>query len=160
MDLLGYTNGTARGDYLNQKRRRAGLSLDDLAERVEVDYHTVDAWMYHGARPSNDNLVKIAESLADKIEGSTTSGITLELRALYWISDVASLLAEHIGAEAVDEAIGRLQNGQVRLFGPGKEQWSVKKARGVRQGNAGAVGRGGLRIEYQYRPVLLPWARV
>ena len=108
MDLLGYTNRTARGDYLNQKRRRAGLSLDDLAERVEVHYHTVDAWMYHGARPSNDNLVKIAESLADKIEGSTTSGITLELRALYWVSDVASLLAEHIGAEAVDEAIGRL----------------------------------------------------
>ena len=108
MDLLGCTNRTARGDYLNQKRRQAGLSLDDLAERVEVDYHTVDAWMYHGARPSNDNLVKIAESLADKIEGSTTSGITLELRAVYWISDVASLLAEHIGAEAVDEAIGRL----------------------------------------------------
>ena len=33
---------------------------------------------------------------------------TLELRALYWINDVGSLLAEHIGAEAVDEAIGRL----------------------------------------------------
>ena len=73
-----------------------------------MDDNTVDAWMYHGARPSNDNLVKIAKALADKIKGSTTSGIVLELRALYWISDVASLLAEHIEAEAVDETIGRL----------------------------------------------------
>ena len=37
LDLLGCTNHTARGDYLNQKRRQAGLSLEDLAERVEVD---------------------------------------------------------------------------------------------------------------------------
>ena len=64
--------------------------------------------MYHGARPSNDNLAKIAKALADKIEGSNTSGISPELRALYWISDVAGLLAEHIGAEAVADAIGRL----------------------------------------------------
>ena len=108
MDLLGCTNRTSRGDYLNQKRRQAGLSLEDLARKVEVDDHTVDAWMYHGARPFNDNLAKIAKALADNIEDSNTSGIALELRALYWISDVAGLLAEHIGAEAVDDAIGRL----------------------------------------------------
>ena len=47
---------------------------------VEVDDHTLDAWMYRGARPSNDNLAKIAKVLADNIEGSTTSGIVLELR--------------------------------------------------------------------------------
>ena len=108
LDFLGCSNRTARGDFLNQKRRQAGLSLEDLAERVKVDNHTVDGWMYHGARPSNDNLARIAEALADRIEGSNTSSIALELRALYWISDVASLLAEHIGAETVDEAIGRL----------------------------------------------------
>ena len=108
LDLLGCTNRTARGDYLNEKRRQAGITLDDLAIEVKADSHTVDAWMYHGARPSNDNLAKIAKALADKIEGSTTSGIVLELRALYWVSDVTGLLAEHIGAEAADDAIGRL----------------------------------------------------
>ena len=70
-----------------------------------MDDHTVDGWMYQGARPSNDNLAKIAKVLADRIEGSDTSGMTLELRALYWISDVAGLLADHIGADAVDNAI-------------------------------------------------------
>ena len=48
------------------------------------------------------------KALADRIEGSTASSIALELRALYWISDVGSLLAEHIGEEAVEEAIRRL----------------------------------------------------
>ena len=108
LDLLGSTNRRARGDYLNQERQQAGLSLEDLAEKLEVDDHTADAWMYHGARPSNDNLEKIAKALADNVEGSNKSGIALELRALYWISDINGLLAEHIGSEAVDEAIGRL----------------------------------------------------
>ena len=108
LDLLGCTNRTARGDYLNQKRQQAGLSLEDFAIEVDVDNHTVDAWVYHGARPSHENLARIAKVLADKTEGSTTSGIMFELRALYWISDVAVLLAEHIGAEAVDDAFGRL----------------------------------------------------
>ena len=108
LDFLGSANRTGRGDYLNQKRQQAGLTLEDLAVGVEVDDHTVDAWMYRGARPSNDNLSKTAEVLADKIEGSNASDIALELRALYWVSDVAGMLAEHVGAEAVEDAIGRL----------------------------------------------------
>ena len=71
--------------------------------------NTVDDWMYHGVRPSNDNLTRIAEVLADHIEGSNTAGIVRELRTLYWVSDIAALLAEHIGIEAVDEAVGRLR---------------------------------------------------
>ena len=46
--------------------------------------------------------------LAGRIEGSKAPDIALELRALYWISDVTGLLAEHIGSQAVDDAIGRL----------------------------------------------------
>ena len=64
--------------------------------------------MYHGTRPSDENLAKIAEAFASRIEGSDAAGISLELRSLYWISDVAALLTEHIGVEAVNEAIGRL----------------------------------------------------
>ena len=73
-----------------------------------MDYHTVDAWMYHGVRPSNDNLGKIAEVLAENIEDSSESGIERELRALYWVSDVADLLAEHIGVEAVEDSMARM----------------------------------------------------
>ena len=106
--FLGYANRTARGDYFNQKRQQAEITLEALAEKVGVDNHTVDGWMYDGVRPSNDNLTKTARALADGIESSNASDIAIELRALYWVSDVAGLLAEHIGGEAVEEIIGRL----------------------------------------------------
>ena len=70
--------------------------------------NTVDAWMYEGARPSNDNLTNLAKTLGEHIEGADAASIALELRALYWVSDVSALLAEHIGAAAVDEILGRL----------------------------------------------------
>ena len=109
LDFLGSANRMGRGAYLNHKRQQAGLTLEDLAEEVGVDNHTVDGWMYDGTRPSNDNLTKTATVLADRIEGSNSSDVALKLRALYWVSDVAGLLAEHIGGDAVEEAIGRLQ---------------------------------------------------
>ena len=126
LDLLGCINRTARGDFLSRKRRQAGLSLEDLAGRVDVDDHTVDAWMYHGARPSDDNLTKIANALADRIQGSNPSGIALELRALYWISDVASLLAEHIDAGAMDDAIGRLHRYAVTTYRVIEDEWPAE----------------------------------
>ena len=92
LDFLGWTSRTTRGDFLNQKRQQTSLSLEALAEAVGVNDNTIDAWMYHGARPSNDNLAKMAETLADEIEASNTADIALELRALYWVSDVAALL--------------------------------------------------------------------
>ena len=107
LDFLGWTSRTTRGDFLNQKHQQTSLSLEELAEAVGVNDNTVDAWMYHGARPSNDNLAKMAETLADEIEGSNTADIALELRALYWVSDIAALLSEHIGDKAMDGAIGR-----------------------------------------------------
>ena len=109
LDLLGWASRTARGDFLNRKREQTPLSLEDFVEKVGVTDNTVDDWMYHGARPSNDNLEKIAEVLADHMEGSDAAGIARELRTLYWVSDVVALLAERIGAAAVDEAVGRLR---------------------------------------------------
>ena len=64
--------------------------------------------MYHGARPTDDNLAKTAKVLANEIKSSKTSHIALELRALYWTSDVVGLLAEHIGSQAADDTIERL----------------------------------------------------
>ncbi len=109
LNFLGYANRMGRGDYLNHKRQQAGLTLEDLAEEVGVDNHTVDGWMYDGTRPSNDNLTKTATVLAGRIEGSTSPNVALELHALYWVSDIADLLAEHMDSDAVEEAIGRLQ---------------------------------------------------
>ena len=109
LDLLDSVGISSRGEYLNRKRQQAGLSLEGLADAVDVTDNAVDAWMYRGVRPSNDNLAKIAETLASRIEGSTSAGISLELRTLYWLSDVAALLTEHIGIEAVGEAVGRLR---------------------------------------------------
>ena len=60
LDLLDSVSIGSRGDYLNRKRREAGVSLEGLAEAVGVTDNTVDAWMYHGARPSDDNLVRIS----------------------------------------------------------------------------------------------------
>ena len=106
--VLDWTGPTARGQFLNGKRRQASLSLEDLVEAVGVDDHTVDAWMYRGTRPSNDNLAKLARVLAGNIEGSTKRSLALELRTLYWVSDIAGLLAEHIGASEAEDAIVRL----------------------------------------------------
>ena len=109
LDFLGHIDQKGRGDYLNKKRRQAGLTLEDLAAKVEVDDHTVDSWMYKGTRPTDDNLARTAEVIANNTEGSVTSDIALELRALYWVSDVAALLSEHIGSLAVDDAISQLR---------------------------------------------------
>ena len=109
LGLLDWTAHTARGAYLNQKRRQAGLSLKDLVDAIDVNDKTIDAWMYQGTRPSDDNIVKIANALAGGSETPDASAIARELRALYWISDVAALLAEHIGVEAVGAAINRLR---------------------------------------------------
>ena len=107
--LLEFASHTGRGNYLNQRRQQAGLSLENFAEQVDVDDHTVDDWMYRGARPTNDHLADLARVLADGIEGVTKPALERELRALYWVSDVAVLLAEHMGAESVEEAVGRLR---------------------------------------------------
>ena len=85
---------------------RLGLTLEDLADGASVDDDTVDNWMYHGSRPSDDNLKKIAEVLSESIEGSAASGIAIELRALYWISDMGSLLAERIGQRPLSRPSG------------------------------------------------------
>ncbi len=109
LDFLASSSHTGRGEYLNQKRQQTSLSLEEFAEAVGVTDNTVDAWMYHGARPSSDNLAKIAETLADEIADSNSAEIALELRALYWVSDVVDLLSEHIGDRAAGEVIGQLR---------------------------------------------------
>ena len=107
-EALELLDHATRGSYLNQKRQQAGLFLERLAGKVGVDDHTVDAWMYRGARPSDDNIVKLGEQLGGRGGLPDTPSLVKELQGLYWVSDVADLVAEHIGSEVVDAAIGRL----------------------------------------------------
>ncbi len=126
MDFLAWASHTGRGGYLNQKRRQTSLSLEEFAEAVGVTDNTVDAWMYHGARPSSDNLAKIAETLANEIPDSNAADIALELRALYWVSDVAALLSEHIGGRATEKVIGQLRRYAEATYRAIEEQFSTE----------------------------------
>ncbi len=108
LDFLNWTNVKRRGEYLNKKRGEAGLTLDLFAEFADVSNSTVEAWLYHGVRPLDDHLVGIAKVLGSKEEASKWQGIARELRRLYWTSDVAAVLEEFIGTEAVEEIIGRI----------------------------------------------------
>ena len=63
LDFLGWISVDRRGDYLNGMRSEAGLSLLDFAEAVGMSTNAVEAWMYNGVRPSDDNLVKVAKAL-------------------------------------------------------------------------------------------------
>ncbi len=107
--LLGLVNTDDKGRFLNEKRTSTGVSLESLACRVEVSDNTVDAWMYKGARPRDYYIPTIAEVLASGTDRSTVAAMTSEIRRFYWLCDSAGLLAEHVGADAASDMLGRLQ---------------------------------------------------
>ena len=115
--FLDWVGVDHRGEYLNKKRREAGVSLYVLAESADVSDNTVGAWLYEGARPSDGNLVSIAWTLDPGIDPGERNCLLPELRRLYWASDVAGILSEIVGAEAVGEIIGRLRRYATLLCG-------------------------------------------
>ena len=109
LEMLDWVCDAHRGAFLNRQRQQAGLSLERLAETVEVTNNTVDGWMYGDVRPSDDNIITIARMLAVKNPLMEESSVIRELRTLYWLSDIATLLAERIGADAFNKAVLRLR---------------------------------------------------
>lgn len=109
LDLLNWINVNRRGAYLNSKRSKVGISLNSFAEAVGVNDKTVEAWLYHGTRPSDENLARIATALASKSEPSERDSLVCDLRALYWISDIAGILEQFIETETVDEISRQLR---------------------------------------------------
>ena len=107
LEFLEWASVSRRGEYLNSKRSESGVSLNAFAESVGVSDNTVEAWLYHGARPSDDNLVSIANALS--LDTNETVRLTQELRQIYWASDIAEILAKFIGTEAADEIVGNLR---------------------------------------------------
>ena len=109
LDFLGWISSDRRGYHLNGMRSEAGLSLRNFAEVVGVSDNTVEAWMYNGVRPSDDNLVKIAKGLGREAKPSERRRILRELRRFYWSSDVVALIGELIGMEAADDIVRRFR---------------------------------------------------
>ncbi len=108
LEFLPWTGVSQRGKYLNRKRTEAKVSLSALAESTDVSDNTVDAWMYNGVRPSDDNLANIAKTLTSNIDSDACTSLLRELRKLYWASDLAGLLSDFIGVRVAEEIVGRL----------------------------------------------------
>ena len=126
LNLLDSWSVSGRGAYLNRKRQQPGISLEHLAVAVGVTDNTVDAWMYQGTRPADERITRLSEALSGGIEGTNAVSIATELRALYWVSDVAALLSEHIAVDAVDEVIGRLHRYAEATYGIIDDQFPVE----------------------------------
>ena len=117
LEFLHWTGVGRRGEYLSRKRREAGVSLYVLAESTGVSDNTVAAWLYEGARPSDDNLASIAGALATDANPDKCNHLLRELRRLYWVSDVLGILGEIIGTKSVHEIVGRLRQYASLLCG-------------------------------------------
>lgn len=115
LDLLDWISVDRRGRYLNRVRSESGLSMMDFAEAVGVSDSAVEDWMYHGVRPAR-SLAKIAKALAPEREPSELHRILSELRRLYWASDIAALLEDLIGTEAVADIVDRLRQYASQLY--------------------------------------------
>ena len=115
--FLDWTGTDRRGQYLNKKRSEAGVSLMALAGNASVSDSTVEAWLYEGSRPTDQNLAAIARALTPNGTDDEFNSLLKELRRLYWTSDVADILSQFIGAATVDEIMGRLRRYSTRLYG-------------------------------------------
>ena len=109
LNFLDWIGVGQRGAYLNEKRDNAGVSLLSFAERVRVSDSTVESWFYHGVRPSDKKLVKIGKALAPGGDSSECERLVRNFRLLYWVSDIAGILGNHIGSEAVEDLVARLR---------------------------------------------------
>ena len=116
LGFLEFASVARRGEYLNGKRADAGISLLDFAEAAFVTDNPAQAWLYGGARPTDEHLAGIASALTPDGEADERDRLLRELRKLYWVSDVAEVLSGFIGTDAMDEIIGRLHRYASRLY--------------------------------------------
>ncbi len=71
---------------------------DQLSEKLDVSYNTVDSWLDAGVRPSPSNIDRIAEELAQNIDGIDTETVKHQLHLHYALASLCDLLSVHIGA--------------------------------------------------------------
>ena len=109
LDLLDWARISRPGIYLNELRSKAGLTLLSFSEVLKMSDTAVQAWLYSGARPTDENIVQIGDVLAPEGGIEERKRIVRELRQLYWICDLASTLGQYIGTESAREALGHLR---------------------------------------------------
>ena len=134
-----FTSAGRRGEYLNGKRADTGIPLDDFAEAAGVTDNAAQAWLYDGARLTDDHLAGIVLALASDVEAEERNRLLRELRKLYWVSDVAEVLGGFIGIDAMDEIIGRLHRYASRLYAATDERMDAAVKPDV-LGSLAAVG--------------------
>ena len=116
LDFLEWTSVDGRGAYLNQKRRRAKVTLHSFAESVGVTNNAAEAWVYRGARPSDKRLAKIAAALSSSDDPDARELMLRDLRLLYWISGIVGIMGKHIGTDAVGDIISRLHRYATQVY--------------------------------------------
>ena len=51
------------GQHINQARLDRGMSIDELADKADVNRHTLIGWIYQGHLPNIVLLIGIADAL-------------------------------------------------------------------------------------------------
>ena len=99
-----WTSDNGGAEYLRRILRKCGktgLTRDELAERLDVSYNTVDNWLDTHTRPSQFHIGKLAEELAEHIEELDEERINRQLHIHYALSDLCQLLTESVGRDTV-----------------------------------------------------------
>ena len=123
LELLSYLDRSARGDLLNWIRRdvkdKQGaqdhppndplLTVEGFAEATGVSINTVNEWLYHGARPSDNHLKAIAAAIGSAIGAEWEQHLLNRLRQFYLLSDIAELVQEIIGPKQLSGIVDRLR---------------------------------------------------
>ena len=98
-----WTKEKGGAENLRQILRKCGKSgptRDELAERLDVSYNTVDNWLDNHTRPSEAHIEKLAEELACFVE-LDNENLKRQMHLHYVLNDLCDLLAESVGREIV-----------------------------------------------------------
>lgn len=105
------------GEYLKVLMQDAtNLTRAQLSEQLEVNPNTVDDWLDSDARPRDSELRKLASFFADRSKKVDPIDVEADLRRLYLLSGISSLLREHAGADIVLQARERLPRYIEQVF--------------------------------------------
>lgn len=80
-----------------------GLTRDQLAERLEVSYNTIDNWLDTDTRPSWFHINRLAEELAPYHADLSKETLQSRLHRHDALSGLCDLLSVHIGRDAVGD---------------------------------------------------------
>ena len=127
LDFLDWIQVERRGKYLDKLRAESGIpSRFEFSEKVHVDPNTVDEWVDRGSRPHSKNLRNIAKALTKDGDSDGRVRVLRELRRLYWASDLAVVLGDYIGTDAVAEIVGHLKHYATRFYDSIEDQIEAK----------------------------------